>query len=60
MKRFYNPSCGNYLIPVSAYSLNMDLKVKEFLKEHREYSLIYLSVKDGYEENMWCVTNFYK
>lgn len=60
MKRFYNPSCGNYLIPVSVYSLNMDLKVKEFLKEHREYSLIYLSVEDGYEENMWCVTNFHK
>lgn len=60
MKRFYNAYCGNYLIPVSVYSLNMDLKVKEFLKEHREYFLIYLSVEDGYEENMWCVTKFYE
>lgn len=60
MKRFYNVRCGNYLIPVRSYSLNMDLKVKEFLKEHREYFLVYLSVEDGYEENMWCVTKFHE
>ena len=58
MKRYYDGMCGNYCIPVSEYTKEIDNEVKEFLKQNLEYFLMYLSTDCGYEEDMWCVTNY--
>ena len=58
MKKYYHMHSGNYLIPISEFTKEIEQEVKEFLKSHREYFLMYLSVDDGCEEDMWCVTNW--
>lgn len=58
MEKYYNYHCGNYCIPITEYTKEMEQEVKDFLKTHRDYFLMYLSIDDGYEENMWCVTNW--
>lgn len=58
MNKYYDAMYGNYCIPVAEYTEKIDREVKEFLKEHTDYFLMYLSVDYGYEENMWCITNW--
>lgn len=58
MRYYYQLHCGNFCIPVTEYTKEIEHEVIEFLKTHRDYVLMYLSTDDGYEEDMWCVTNF--
>ena len=58
MERYYDVYCGNFCIPITEYTDEIEQEVKEFLKLHRNYFLMYLSVVDGYEQDMWCVTNW--
>lgn len=59
MKRYYDHFADNYCIPIKDFTEELEQEVKEFLKLHRaEYFLLYLSVEDGYEEDMWCVTSW--
>lgn len=58
MEWYYQCHCGNYCIPVSEYTKEIEHEVMEFLKTHRDYFLMYLSVDDGCEEDMWCVSNW--
>ena len=58
MEKYYNKFIGNYLIPIKDYTKEIENEVKEFLKKHRDYVLMYLSADDGYEEDMWCITNW--
>lgn len=54
---YYDEHTGNYTIPVTDFA-NVVENVMTFLKTNRDYFLMYLSDKDGYEEDMWCVTNW--
>lgn len=58
MRFYYQLYCGNFCIPVTKYTKEIEHEVIEFLKAHRDYFLMYLSTDDGYEEDMLCVTNF--
>ena len=58
MNKYYDNMLGNYCIPITEYTEEIDKEVKEYLKEHTDYFLMYLSIKSGYECNMWCVTNW--
>ena len=58
MKKYYNMHCGNFCIPITEYTAEIEQEVKEFLKTHREYFLMYLSTDDGYDIDMWCVTDW--
>lgn len=58
MKRYYDPMCENYCIPITEYTEEIENEVKEFLKENTDYFLMYLSTEDGYMENEWCITNW--
>lgn len=58
MDYFYDCMLGNYCIPITKYTEEIEKEVKEFLKNHTDYFLMYLSTKSGYEEDMWCVTNW--
>jgi hypothetical protein len=56
--KYYDTMCGNYCIPTKEYTEEIEQEVKEFLKANRDYFLMYLSADDGYEEDMWCITNW--
>lgn len=58
MKKYYDPMCGNYCIPTTEYTEEIEKEVKEFLKANRDYFLMYLSTDDGYMEDMWCITDW--
>lgn len=58
MKRYYDDDLENYCIPITEYTEEIEAEVKEFLKSHTDYFMMYLSVNDGYEEDMWCITNW--
>ena len=58
MKKYYNKFTGDYCIPTTEYTTEVELEAKEFLKTNRDYFLMYLSVEDGHEEDMWCITNW--
>lgn len=54
---YFTGHAGNYAIPVDDFANVMD-DVLMFLKTNRDYFLMYISEKDGYEENMWCISNW--
>lgn len=58
MINYFDPMCENYCIPITDYTEEIEKEVKIFLKKHTDYFLMYLSTKDGYEEDMWCITNW--
>ena len=58
MEKYYDKHCGNFCIPIAEYTAEIQHEVKSYLMEHTDYFLMYLSTEDGYEENMWCITNW--
>ena len=67
MDKYYDPFSDNYCIPIEKYTKELEEEVKEFLKTHSDYFLLYshkqeLDEIDGedYKENvdMWCVTSW--
>ena len=58
MIKYYDAMCTNYCIPITEYTEEIEQEVKEFLKAHTDYFLMYLSTEDGYLEDMWCITNW--
>ena len=58
MKKYYDDMLGNYCIPIEQYTEEIEQEVKEFLKQYKDYFLMYLSAENGYETDMWCITNF--
>ena len=58
MEKYYDKHCGNFCIPVTEYTAEIQHEAEVFLMEHTDYFLMYLSTEDGYEENMWCITNW--
>lgn len=58
MIKYFDAMADNYCIPITEYTEEIEVEVKEFLKSHTDYFMMYLSVNDGYEEDMWCITNW--
>jgi hypothetical protein len=58
LMKYYDTHLKNYCIPVNEYTGKIITEAINFLKQNKDYFLLYLSIDDGYEENMWCITNF--